>query len=64
MCVKYAVNGEFSNYQTTKETAQALMQTALKSELGQNIVESLTTEIGPRLAGSEVEERAREWGFN
>jgi hypothetical protein len=48
--------------QQQKETAQQLMATALKSELGQSIVESLTTEIGPRLAGSEAEERARDWG--
>ena len=45
-----------------KETAQQLMETALKSELGFNIVESLTTEIGPRLGGSEAEKRARDWG--
>ena len=43
-------------------TAEQLIQTALKSDLGFSIVESLTTEIGPRLAGSEAEERARTWG--
>ncbi|NVK23621.1 MAG: M20/M25/M40 family metallo-hydrolase, partial [Gammaproteobacteria bacterium] len=45
-----------------KQTAQQLMQTALKSDLGYEIVESLTTEIGPRLGGSEAEKRARDWG--
>lgn len=45
-----------------KQTATQLMQTALKSDLGFSIVESLTTEIGPRLAGSEAEKRARDWG--
>jgi len=45
-----------------KETAQQLMATALKSDIGYNIVESLTTEIGPRLGGSEAEKRARDWG--
>jgi hypothetical protein len=45
-----------------KETAQRLMDEALKSDLGFNIVESLTTEIGPRLGGSDAERRAREWG--
>lgn len=45
-----------------KLTAQQLMETALNSELGFNIVESLTTEIGPRLGGSEAEKRARDWG--
>ena len=47
-----------------KETAQQLMQTALKSDLAFNIVESLTTEIGPRLGGSEAEKRARDWGVD
>lgn len=47
-----------------KETATQLMQTALKSDLGFSIVESLTTEVGPRLGGSEAEARAREWGLN
>ena len=45
-----------------KATAEQLMATALKSDLGFNIVESLTTEIGPRLGGSEAEKRARDWG--
>ncbi len=45
-----------------KQTAQQLMQQALNSDLGFNIVESLTTEIGPRLGGSEAEKRARDWG--
>lgn len=45
-----------------KQTATQLMQTALESDLGFDIVESLTTEIGPRLGGSEAEERARVWG--
>ncbi|SES85483.1 M20/M25/M40 family metallo-hydrolase [Thalassotalea agarivorans] len=47
-----------------KETAQQLMETALKSDLAYDIVESLTTEIGPRLGGSEAEKRARDWGAN
>ena len=45
-----------------KQTATQLMQDALKSELGFSIVESLTTEVGPRLGGSEAEKRARDWG--
>ncbi len=44
------------------DTATQLMYSALDSKLGFDIVESLTTEIGPRLAGSEAEERARDWG--
>ncbi|MFT2091594.1 M20/M25/M40 family metallo-hydrolase [Paraglaciecola sp. 2405UD69-4] len=45
-----------------KQTAQQLIQTVLKSDLGMDIVTSLTTEIGPRLGGSEAEQRARDWG--
>jgi len=44
------------------ETARMLMDQALDSDLGFSIVESLTTEVGPRLAGSDAEARAREWG--
>ncbi|MEM7084382.1 MAG: M20/M25/M40 family metallo-hydrolase [Pseudomonadota bacterium] len=43
-------------------TATQLIDSALKSELAFEIVESLTTEVGPRLGGSEAEARAREWG--
>ena len=45
-----------------RNTAQALIDDALKSDLAYTIVESLTTEVGARLAGSEAEERARKWG--
>ena len=45
-----------------KNNANQLMEKALSSDLGFEIVESLTTEVGPRLAGSAAEERAREWG--
>jgi Iap family predicted aminopeptidase len=43
-------------------TAQTLVETALESDLAYDIVESLTTEVGPRLAGSDAEARARDWG--
>lgn len=42
-------------------TVQALQNAALTSDLGYQLVESLTTEIGPRLAGSSQEARARDW---
>ncbi|MEL7044121.1 MAG: M20/M25/M40 family metallo-hydrolase [Pseudomonadota bacterium] len=45
-----------------RATAQALIDAALDSELAYDIVESLTTDIGPRLAGSDDEARARGWG--
>ena len=49
--------------QDVKKQAQALRQDALESPLAYKMVESLTTEIGPRLAGSEAEARARDWGL-
>jgi len=44
------------------ETAHKLIEEAQKSDLAYEIVESLTTEVGARLAGSEAEQRARKWG--
>lgn len=45
-----------------KDTANELIDMALASPLAYELVESLTTEVGARLAGSEAEKRAREWG--
>ena len=45
-----------------REEAQALSQAALEKNIAYEVVESLTTEVGPRLAGSEAEKRARDWG--
>lgn len=42
--------------------AAALIAKAQASDLAYKITESLTTEIGPRLAGSDAEARARAWG--
>jgi carboxypeptidase Q len=39
----------------------ALRDAALKDEYAWDITEGLTTEVGPRLAGTEAEARAREW---
>ena len=41
--------------------AHALSEQALESDLAYEITESLTTEIGPRLAGTPREARARDW---
>lgn len=46
----------------TVREAETLMERSLESDLAYDILESLTTENGPRLAGSEAEARAREWG--
>ncbi len=47
-----------------KATATQLMQLARESQQGYDIVESLTTEVGPRLAGTEAEARARDWAVS
>jgi len=39
-----------------------LIDKALEDNLAWDILESLTTEVGPRLGGSEAEARARDWG--
>ncbi len=39
-----------------------LRDAALTDTLAWDIVEGLTTEVGPRLAGTEAEARARDWG--
>ena len=39
----------------------ALRDAALTDNTAWNIVEGLTTEVGPRLAGTEAEARARDW---
>ena len=39
----------------------ALRDAALKDDVAYDIVEGLTTEVGPRLAGTEAEARARDW---
>jgi carboxypeptidase Q len=41
--------------------ADKLREAALKDRIAWDIVEDLTTEIGPRLAGTEAEARARTW---
>ena len=45
------------------ETAAMLRDEALKSDLAYDILESLTTEVGPRLAGSPKEQEAIDWAI-
>ena len=49
--------------QINERTKQAskLIKTALAGTQGYDITESLTTEVGQRLAGTEAEARARDW---
>lgn len=42
-------------------TAAQLRERALADQTGWKVIESLTTEVGPRLAGSEADARAVEW---
>ena len=41
-----------------------LRERAMAGSHALSIVTSLTTEVGPRLAGSEAEARARAWALN
>jgi len=45
-----------------EKNAKKLIDKGLKDDTAWAILESLTTEIGPRLPGSEAEARARDWG--
>ncbi len=44
-----------------RENAELLIQAGLDDTVGYAFVRGLTTEVGSRLAGSEAEERARNW---
>ena len=52
----------YASDEAVYKEAKGLIKRGLASDVGFEIVESLTTEIGPRLAGSEAEARARSWG--
>src|SRR5688500_5297558 len=45
----------------TSAQVDRLRDAALNDDTAFDIVEGLTTEVGPRLAGTEAEARAREW---
>lgn len=47
--------------QAAIEKAGELRERALKNDVAYSIVEDLTVEIGPRLAGSENDQKARDW---
>ncbi len=47
--------------ETVRENVELLIQYGLDDTVGYGFVRDLTTEVGPRLAGSEAEERARSW---
>lgn len=45
------------------KTAEQLRDKALTDDTGYKVVTSLTTEIGPRIAGGVNDARAREWAI-
>ena len=47
--------------ETVRQTVDELIQQGLDDSVGYTFVRDLTTEVGPRLAGSDAEERARVW---
>lgn len=47
--------------QTVPQQVSDLRVAALKDDYAWDIVEGLTTEVGPRMAGTEAEARARDW---
>src|SRR5919112_4230899 len=47
--------------QTSPTEIAQLREAALKDDIAYDIVEGLTTEVGPRLAGTDAEARARDW---
>ena len=57
----WADNDAYS--QADVETSILLRDDAMSGPRAWNIEESLTTEVGPRLAGSEAEARARDWAI-
>ena len=51
----------FPAFAQSGNEAGRLRDAALKDDVAYDIVEGLTTEVGPRLAGTEAEARARTW---
>lgn len=66
LALAFAASAHAQDRQTTipqsaLDRVDALRERALADRTGWNVVESLTTEVGPRLAGSEADARAVEW---
>lgn len=55
------IHGEVLSPETLQQAAE-LRDQAQASDLGYEIVESLTTEVGPRMAGTDGDARAVAWG--
>ena len=57
----FAATGPTTLAPKSLATAAELREQALKDDTGWKVVESLTTEIGPRIAGGEADARAVAW---
>lgn len=57
----FAQDSELGLSEGSVDHAVMLRDTAMNGSMAYAIVESLTTEVGPRLAGSDAEARARDW---
>ena len=57
-----AQEADFEIAPEVRETVAELREAGLASAHAYDIVESLTTRIGPRLAGTDQDARARDWG--
>lgn len=55
------ISGFSAQGETPDQIAAALARNALTNPITMELVTDLTTEIGPRLAGSEAEKRAADW---
>ncbi|MFK8052801.1 MAG: M28 family peptidase [Woeseiaceae bacterium] len=47
--------------ESVRDTVNSLIDGGLNDDVGYTFVRDMTTEVGPRLAGSEAEARARDW---
>lgn len=54
--------GGVASAQTDPDRTARLRDAALTDDVAMDITAGLTTEVGPRLAGTEAEARARDWG--
>ncbi len=54
----------FANSEINQKVAKEIQQKALASNLGYEILESLTVEVGPRLPGTIKDKQAVDWAMN
>ncbi|WP_279247965.1 M20/M25/M40 family metallo-hydrolase [Candidatus Marimicrobium litorale] len=64
LCLASGAHAESAVTAEMARTAEHLIEQAQKDNMAYELVQSLTTEIGPRLAGTSAEARARNWAIN